>query len=250
MRRAIVPAPVRPLARDAGFRQLFVGAALAVGLIAVGSAHAAEFKTVELSDKTTIRYALVLPDGYKKGQAYPFIFALPLGQQDQSMVEAGLRVYWEEEARKRGVIVASPVAPNGVLFFRGSEKHVPELLRKFQEEFAVADGEFHLLGISNGGVAAFRDALLYPELFQSMTVLPGFPPTDAGYGYLSRLRDMRIAMYVGELDDGFRPQTERAHGVFKSVGKEIHLEIIPGEGHFVQSLGGRNAARLFDQILN
>ena len=153
------------------------------------------------------------------------------------MVEAGLRVYWEEEARKRGVIVASPVAPNGVLFFRGSEKHVPELLRKFQEEFAVADGEFHLVGISNGGVAAFRVALLYPELFQSMKVLPGIPPTDAGYGYLSRLRDMRIAMYVGELDDGFRPQTERAHGVFKSVGKEIHLEIIPGEGHFVQSLG-------------
>ena len=229
MRRAIVPAPVRPLARDAGFRQLFVGAALAVGLIAVGSAHAAKFKTVELSDKTTVRYALVLPDRYKKGQAYPFIFALPPGQQDQSMVEAGLRVYWEEEARKRGVIVASPVAPNGVLFFRGSEKHVPELLSKFQEEFAVADGEFHLVGISNGGVAAFRVALLYPELFQSMTVLPGFPPTDAGYGYLSRLRDMRIAIYVGELDDGFRPQTERAHGVFKSVGKETHLEIIPGE---------------------
>ena len=233
-----------------GLRQLFVGAALVVVLLAAGSAHAAEFKTIELSDKTMIRYALVLPDGFQKGHTYPFIFALPPGQQDQSMVEAGLRVYWEEEARKRGVIVVSPVAPNGVLFFRGSEKHVPELLRKFQEEFAVADGKFHLVGVSNGGVAAFRAALLYPELFQSMTVLPGFPPTDAGYGYLSRLREMRIAMYVGEFDDGFRPQTERAHRVFKSVGKEIYLEVIPGEGHFVQSLGGRNAAKLFDQILN
>ena len=127
---------------------------------------------------------------------------------------------------------------------------MPELLKKFREEFAVADGKFHLVGVSNGGVAAFRVALLHPELFQSMTVLPGFSPTDAGNGYLSRLREMRIAMYVGELDDGFQLQTERVHRVFKSVGKEIHLEVIPGEGHFVQSLGGRNAANLFDQNLN
>ncbi len=119
-----------------------------------------------------------------------------------------------------------------------------------QKEFAVADGAVHLTGVSNGGVAAFRVALLYPELFQSMTVLPGFPPTDAGYGYLSRLKALRIAMYVGENDDRFRVRTERAQRAFEAAGKEIYLEILPGEGHFVRSLSGSNAARLFDQILN
>ena len=250
MRPTTVRLIAGPQARDLGSRQLFVSIVLIVMLSAAWSTRAAEFRTVELSDKTTIRYALVLPDGFRKGQIYPFILALPPGQQDQSMVEAGLRVYWEEEARRRGVIVASPVAPNGVLFFRGSERHVPELLKTFQEEYAVADGKFHLVGVSNGGVAAFRVALLYPELFQSMTVLPGFPPTAAGYGYLSRLSGMRIAMYVGELDEGFRPQAERANRAFKSDGMDIFLKVLPGEGHFLQGLGGRNAAGLFDQILN
>lgn len=227
-----------------------MGCLAALGAASPGSALTAEFKTVELADKTQIKYALVLPDGYKKGAVYPFILALPPGQQDQAMVEAGMRVYWEEEARRRGVIVVSPVAPGGRLFFKGSEKHIPEFLRLLQEEFAVADGAVHLTGVSNGGVSAFRVALLYPELFQSMTVLPGFPPTDAGYGYLSRLKALRIAMYVGEYDDHFRNRTERARRAFEAAGKEIYLEILPGEDHFVQGLGGRNAARLFDRILN
>ena len=75
-----------------------------------GFAVSAEFKTIELADKTRIRYALVLPEAYREGEVYPFILALPPGQQDQAMVEAGMRVYWEEEARRRGVIVVSPVA--------------------------------------------------------------------------------------------------------------------------------------------
>jgi predicted esterase len=165
------------------------------------------------------------------------------------MVEAGLRVYWEAEARRRGVIVVSPVAPGGKLYFKGSERHIPEFLRLLQKEFAVADGTFHLTGVSNGGVAAFRVALLYPEFFQSLTVLPGFPPTPAGRQYFGRLSAMRIAMFVGEHDDGFREPMELAQQAFAANGKDIHMEILADEGHFVRSLSGANAAKLFDRIL-
>ena len=222
---------------------------LVLGVAWPGLAFSAEFKTVELSDKTRIRYALVLPEGYREGEVYPFIFALPPGQQDQAMVEAGMRVYWEAEARRRGVIVVSPVAPGGKLFFKGSEQHIPEFLRLLQKEFVVADGAFHLTGVSNGGVSAFRVALLYPEFFQSLTVLPGFPPTPAGRQYFGRLSAMRIAMFVGEHDAGFREPMELARQAFAANGKEIHMEIIPDEGHFVRSLSGVNAAKLFDRIL-
>ena len=233
-------------------QRLLLGLALLAALSVdwLVPARAAEFKTVELSDKTEIKYALVLPEGYRKDEVYPFIFALPPGQQDQAMVEAGIRVYWEEEARRRGVIVVSPVAPGGTLFFKGSEKHIPEFLGLLQEEFGVADGAFHLTGVSNGGVAAFRVALLYPEFFQSMTVLPGFPPTPAGHQYFWRLNSMRISMFVGEHDDGFRKPMELAQQAFADNGMEIHMEIIPDEGHFLRSLSGPNAGKLFDRILN
>jgi hypothetical protein len=89
---------------------LSVAFLLALCLAWPGFAVSAEFKTIELADKTRIRYALVLPEAYREGEVYPFILALPPGQQDQAMVEAGMRVYWEEEARRRGVIVVSPVA--------------------------------------------------------------------------------------------------------------------------------------------
>ena len=86
MRPTTVRLLVGPQARDLGSRQLFSSIALIVVLVAAWSTRAAEFKSIELSDKTTIRYALVLPDGFRQGQIYPFILALPPGQQDQAMV--------------------------------------------------------------------------------------------------------------------------------------------------------------------
>ncbi len=34
----------------------------------------------------------------------------------------------------------------------------------------------------------------------------------------------------------------------RELGGDVYFEIVPGEGHVIQSLTGRNASRLFDLI--
>ena len=64
-------------------------------------------------------------------------------------------------------------------------------------EIYNVDGKFHLAGVSSGGLGAFRIALEHPELFQSMTVLPGIPPLQREFNEMVRLKGLRVSMYVG-----------------------------------------------------
>src|SRR5271156_4114875 len=61
----------------------------------------------------TIDYALVLPDRFDKTKPYSVLLALPPGDQSRQLVEAGLNLYWEAEAKRRGWVVISPAAPEG-----------------------------------------------------------------------------------------------------------------------------------------
>jgi hypothetical protein len=48
----------------------------------------------------TLRYAMVLPDGYDPDATWPVLLALPPGAQDGRMVGAGLALYWEDRRPK------------------------------------------------------------------------------------------------------------------------------------------------------
>ena len=70
-----------------------------------------------MNDGTPLRYTIVLPTVFTPAKTYPVLLAMPPGPQTEAMVEAGLN-YWRLEAQKRGWIVISPIAPDGVLFFK------------------------------------------------------------------------------------------------------------------------------------
>ena len=74
---------------------------------------------------TSVRYKVVLPNGYDASKTYPAVLAFPPGGQDMEMVDATLNGNYRAEAEKRGYIVIEPSAPNGVLFFEGSQKIFP-----------------------------------------------------------------------------------------------------------------------------
>ncbi|MFZ0544952.1 MAG: hypothetical protein WAM60_05920, partial [Candidatus Promineifilaceae bacterium] len=105
---------------------------------------------IRFDDGTVMDYALVLPDDYTADQRYPILLALPPGGQTVDLVETGLRLYWEAEGAKRGWIMVSPAAPNGTLFFQGSEIYLPGLLDHIEAEFSPEGGKFHVGGVSNG----------------------------------------------------------------------------------------------------
>ncbi|MEM7534808.1 MAG: hypothetical protein AAF639_21705, partial [Chloroflexota bacterium] len=194
------------------------------------------YETMTMIDGTTLEYALFLPIDFDPSQVYPIMVAMPPGGQNKSMVDAGFDSFWAEGANTNGWIVVSPVAPNGTLFFNGSEAHMPDFLDHIRVQYAPEGGKFHLTGISNGGISTFRVATIIPDYFHSILVVPGFPRTDTDFDNLSRLVDIPIAMYVGEDDSGWVERMEKTAERLTQLGGQATLVIKEGEGHLIGSL--------------
>lgn len=101
-------------------------------------------------------------------------FGVPARGQTMAMVNSGLG-WWESEAKRRGFLVFSPAAPISGLFFDGSRDLIGPFASALLDRYPVAGDQFHVGGISNGGISAFTAALDHPDLFLSITVMPGFP---------------------------------------------------------------------------
>jgi len=223
-------------------------ASAAVSIASAATANAADYQDMTLADGTSVTYALVLPADFDPNQSYPAILAFPPGPQTRAMVDAGLNGYWEAEARRRGFIVVSPVAPGGDLFFRGSASLVHEFLDRIDELLPIKDHRFHVAGISNGGLSAFRAALDHPDLFLSLTALPGFPPGENDLDRLANLSEMTVNMFVGEFDGGWVSRMQNTADLLTDLGHPPLFEILPGEGHVMQAIAGTGASRLFDLL--
>ena len=226
------------------FLKMALAALLGSALLA-GPLAAAEYQSFAAADGTRIDYAVVLPQDYRPGESYPVMLAFPPGPQTKAMVEAGLR-YWEAEGARRGYVVVSPVAPPQGLFFRGGAAYLADLFAEIADNYNIAGGKVHVSGISNGGISAFEAAAAFPEFIETITVLPGYPAT--GNKGLERLKAVPLIMFAGERDQGWISRMDATAKAMRRLGGDVHFEIVPGEGHVIQSLAGRNASRLFDLI--
>lgn len=218
-----------------------------VGLCLIATVAGAEpiYHELELAGGGTLRFALVLPRDFDPQRSYPALLALPPGGQDERMVEAGLERYWGRQAAERGWLVASPVAPEGVMFFRGSERYLQELLAHLRASYKIEGGRFHLAGNSNGGLSAFRIALDHPDDFLSLLALPGFPPDDRDFERLERLAGKPVRLFVGGRDKGWIEPMQRTRDVLAGLGADVTLTVLPGEGHVPPSLDG---GRFMDEL--
>ena len=221
-------------------RRLRVTALIIAATLAVlngGTARAVDWKTLDLKSGKMLRYALVLPKAFDSEKTYPVLLAFPGGSQDERTVDGGFR-YWGEQAATRGWIVVSPAASSGVLFFRGGEILIPALLAEIRHEFKVEHGRFHVAGISNGGLSAFRVATLYPEDFLSITTLPGAPPSKADWDRLPVVANMPVRMFGGSEDESWVRSMQKAERELRRLGADVQLEVFEGEGHVPRSLRG------------
>src|SRR5580704_5584519 len=123
---------------------------------------------------TTVRYKVVLPNGYDPAKAYPAILAFGGGPQTMNTVESVLDRNFRAEAEKRGYIVVAPAAPDDQLFFEDGARIFPEFLKAILKDYKIQDDKFHIAGPSNGGIAAFHVAAANPQYFLSVTAFPGY----------------------------------------------------------------------------
>lgn len=186
-----------------------------------------------------------VPDGFDPQKAYPVLLALPPGGQDKTLTGRGMSEVWVTEARARGWVVLSPVAPGGVMFFEGAEELVPEFLRMVRVRYQPQGGRFMLAGISNGGISAFRVAGRNPELFYSLTVLPGFPISADDEAALGKLIAMPVTMFVGEQDSNWVKAARQTAATLNQLNGRVTLNVLPNESHVLRSLP---STVLFDAI--
>ncbi|MFT7463876.1 MAG: hypothetical protein ACI9EF_002224 [Pseudohongiellaceae bacterium] len=199
---------------------------------------AASWHELPLREGVELSFKLGLPDGFEASQTYPTLIALPPGPQTREMVEASWTRYWGKQASQRGWIVVSPAAPQGQSFYSGAEKLLPALFQHIHETYNVEHGAFHLAGVSNGGRSAFRLATQSPDAFLSLTVLPGFPPTEADEARLGALIQLPVTMYAGGDDTMWVERMDKTAEQLRGLGVSVTTTVLPGEGHTPPSLDG------------
>ena len=163
---------------------------------------------------TTVQYKVVLPNGYDPAKTYPAILAFGGGPQTMDTVERVLDRNFRAEAEKRG--------------------------------YRILENKFHIAGPSNGGIAAFHVAALYPQYFLSVTAFPGYmwEPSPAKLQAISK---MCVFMYVGENDPYmWHAEMKKEAEFLRSKGTVARYTVEKGQPHRMETLADANAGRLFD----
>jgi pimeloyl-ACP methyl ester carboxylesterase len=197
-------------------------------------------------DGTTIEYATSVPAGFTTGSGAPVLLAFPPGGQDLGLAERFVEITYAPEARRLGWVVISPAAPDGTLYFRGSESLLPQFVDWIETWVDIEGDVPHIAGVSNGGISAFRYAAQHPDRMQSLVVLPGFPQSEADQDALNQLVDVPIRMYVGGTDSGWIGPAEETMETVREFGGDIDLTIFPGEGHVMASTA--DGTLIFEQL--
>src|ERR1051326_5276684 len=210
--------------------------------------HAELLEKTKKVGGTTVRYKVVLPNGYDAAKAYPAILALGGGPQTMNTIDSVLSRNLRAEAEKRGYIVIAPAAPNDDLFFEGGARIFPEFLKQILGEYKIQDNKFHIAGPSNGGIAAFHVAAANPQYFLSVTAFPGYmwEPTPAKLQAISK---MCVFMYVGELDEYmWHGEMKKEAEFLRSKGTVARYTVEKGQPHRLETLAGTSASRLFENF--
>ncbi len=185
----------------------------------------------------------VVPEGFAMGDEMPVLLAFPPGDQALDTASAVVDGIYEEQALARGWIVVSPVAPNGVSFWQGSEVHIEPILDWIETWVQSEGGAVHLAGVSNGGISVFRAASLHPERVASMVVFPGYP---RGGDPLEAVAHLPIRMFVGGADLPWIEPMEQTRDALLALGADVTLEVVAGAPHFIPELA--DGVVLFDVL--
>jgi len=215
-------------------------------MFAIQLAHAEVLEKTKKVGAFTVRYKVVLPDGYDPAKTYPAILAFGGGPQTMNTVDSVLSRNFRAEAEKRGYIVIAPAAPDGQLFFEQGAAIFPEFLKSILADYKIQDNKFHIAGPSNGGIAAFHVAAQNPEYFLSITAFPGYL-WEPSLAKLQRISKMCVFMYVGENDEyRWHPEMQKEAEILRSNGTLARYTVEDGQPHRLETLAGANARRLFD----
>jgi poly(3-hydroxybutyrate) depolymerase len=193
-----------------------------------------------------VTYRVDLPSGYDPARAYPTLLVFTGGEQTMNIVEQTLGD-WRSEAERRGYIVVSPAAPNGLLFFEGGDRIFPAFLDQILRDYKVKGGKLFLAGHSNGGLSAFHIAVRYPQYFLSVTGYPGMLYED-DISKIQSLKPLCIYMHVGDHDPDWRDEMQHQSAIFRQLGFKVQFDVEKDQIHRLNVHTADLQNRLFAQL--
>jgi predicted esterase len=232
--------------KTASNRVRLLSAVIVAAMLASVPASAELMEKTKKVGRFTVRYKVVLPNGYDPAKAYPAILVFGGGPQTMNTVDSVLSRNFRSEAEKRGYIVIAPAAPDDELFFEEGARIFPEFLKSIEADYKIQDNKFHIAGPSNGGIAAFHVAAANPQYFLSVTAFPGYmwQPSPAKLQAISK---MCVFMYVGENDEyRWHGEMQKEAEMLRPKGTVARYTVEKGQPHRLETLAGANAGRLFD----
>ncbi len=207
-----------------------------------------QLREVRIDANKSIRYSIVTPDGFDPKRAAPVLLLMPPGTQDFQMMSAAMVMFDDTTLKDKPWVIVCPEALDKSTFFTGSEAHMPALMADVESRVTVEGGKFHVVGISNGGISAFRIATNDPSKVASITTLPGYPhPSDAAK--LDKLKSIPVRLHVGS-DDSL-PWVDGARQVeaeLKRLKGDVRLNIAMTEGHYLRSITGASILKELDAL--
>ncbi|MEL6545814.1 MAG: alpha/beta hydrolase fold domain-containing protein [Myxococcota bacterium] len=130
---------------------------------------------------------------------------------------------WAAGLRDRGWIVVSPVAVDSDHTFYGERDSGLGPWLDFVRSTYARGSKMALVGVSNGGIAAFKAASLRPKYFDALVAAPGFTAEPA--------RSLPPTMLVVGEHDPWRSPANATKSTMDALGLEVRLQIISDAGH-------------------
>lgn len=209
-----------------------VGSYLAAPLVAKEPTPGEQVeRSTAVSDKTTLRYWLYLPAGYKQdeGEKWPLLLFLH-GAGERGDDLAAVKKHGPpkliEEGKSLPMIVVSPQCPSGG---RWNAAELAKLVDELANTYRVDRNRLYVTGLSMGGAGTWALLSERPGMFAAAIPICGGVEAEAA----AKLTDTPIWIVVGAKD---RPElVERnrkaIEAIEKAGGKKMKSTIYPDAGH-------------------
>jgi predicted peptidase len=212
----------------------FALAAVVVGHVAAQAAPAqvVEQTTFTLSDGSTMRYGIAVPNGYERsGPPRPLVLALHPGGRDVYYGASFMRGIVEPALRSWGAVMIAPDVPDRSWSTAASDRAVLELVEHVMSEYTIDRTRVLVTGFSMGGGGTWYMASRHPEVFTGAIVMAG----SAGDAAIAELR---IPIYlIHSPDDDTVPfgPAEAAYRALAARGHAVEMRVLPGVSHYMMA---------------
>jgi poly(3-hydroxybutyrate) depolymerase len=214
-------------------------------LIACLNGHAGA-ETLE-KKSGSLTYQLYVPSTYTIAQRYPLIIAFHWsGGRGADMLQR-----WEEQAEKKGYIVACPDSKDADRWDPSEEEGIFRMISRIEKEYSVESSRIFLVGFSGGANFAYYLGLNHPDRFRAVAAFAGSLRKLGSSVRLSVVPHEQIPVFIihGSKDEVVdMSEGEYSKKELQDAGYQVKFMELKGEKHDYPARVSWSIINWFDKV--